>query len=87
MMTWYKTGIRPRTMLERSMPKSSKRLSLAQLKLFHPIAKTPNWNTLPPEIRQRALPLLVRLLREAVKRDKAVTSDRPAGAVGGSSDE
>jgi hypothetical protein len=80
-MTWYKTGIRLWTMPERPMSRSSKRLPLAQLKLFHPTVRTPTWNALPKEVRQRVLPLLARLMREAAARDRAV------GTVGGPSDE
>jgi hypothetical protein len=71
-MAWYKAGICPWTMLERTMPRSSRRLSLAQLKLFHPVVRTPEWSTLPLEVRQRVLLLLARLLREAAACERAV---------------
>ena len=63
------------------MLRLSKRLPLAQLKLFHPAVRTPDWNTLPMEVRHQALPLLARLLREAASRDCA------ADPAGGHSDE
>lgn len=63
------------------MPRSSKRLSLAQLNLFHPVAKTPEWSVLPLEVRQRALRLLARMIRDAVAREQA------ACELGGSDDE
>ena len=81
MMTWYKIGNCLRTMPERPMPRSSKHLPLAQLKLFHRAVQTPTWNALPIEVRQRVIPLLARLLREAAARDRVVD------AVGGPSDE
>jgi len=81
MMTWYKTGIHLWTMPERPMSRSSKRLPVAQLKLFHPTVRAPIWNALPVQVRQRVLPLLVRLLREAAARDRAVE------LVGGPNDE
>ena len=37
-----------------------------QLKLFHPPRKTPPWQTLPLEVRQRAIKLLALLLRQNV---------------------
>ena len=80
-MAWYKASICPWTMLERTMPRSSRRLSLAQLKLFHPVARTPEWSALPSEVRQRALALLARLLREAAARERAIRE------AGGPSDE
>ncbi len=36
----------------------------AQLKLFHPPAKSPEWQALPPEVRQATTVLLARMLRE-----------------------
>lgn len=63
------------------MPRSSKRLPLTQLKLFHPVARLPTWSTLPLEIRQRALPLLARLLADGAARERA------AAQAGGPSDE
>lgn len=53
------------------MSRSSKRLPLAQLTLFHPVVRTPNWATLPVEVRHRVLTLLARLLRDAASRDCA----------------
>jgi len=34
-----------------------------QLNLFHPVPRMPQWTLLPPEVRQKALSLLARLLR------------------------
>ena len=36
----------------------------AQLDLFHPFPKTPQWTHLPQEVRQEAVRLLVQLLRQ-----------------------
>jgi len=40
------------------------RCQAAQLKLFHPPAKSPEWQALPPEVRQATTVLLARMLRE-----------------------
>lgn len=77
----YNSDIRPSTMLERTMPRLSMQPQLAQLKLFHPLVKSPNWYALPLEVRQQALRLLARLLREAV------VGDRAASQAGGLGDE
>jgi len=63
------------------MPRSPKRLLPSQLTLFHPVVRTPDWNTLPMEVRCRVLSLLARLLREVASRDCV------ADPVGGRSDE
>jgi len=52
-----------------------------QLDLFHPICPTPDWRRLPAEVREKAMPLMARLLRE---RQQPSRSDR---AVGGRDDE
>ena len=36
----------------------------AQLDLFHPFPKTPQWTHLPQEVRQEAVRLLAQLLRQ-----------------------
>jgi hypothetical protein len=38
--------------------------SLDQLMLFHPLPKTPQWMSLPAEVREQTLKLLARLLRQ-----------------------
>ena len=48
-----------------------------QLKLFHPPQKTPQWHTLPSEIRQSATKLLALMLRR-----HAVRGLVPGGAKG-----
>ena len=40
------------------------RCQAAQLKLFHPPATSPEWQALPPEVRQATTVLLARMLRE-----------------------
>jgi hypothetical protein len=39
-----------------------------QLYLFHPVPRMPQWTLLPPEVRQKALGLLARLLRHHHRR-------------------
>jgi hypothetical protein len=53
----------------------------AQLDLFHPICPAPDWRRLPAEVREKAMHLMARLLRE---RPQPSQSDR---AVGGRNDE
>jgi len=40
------------------------RRSLDQLTLFHPRPTTPQWTSLPAEVREQALRLLARLFRQ-----------------------
>jgi len=61
------------------MPRLPKQPQLAQLKLFHPLVKSPNWYVLPLEVRQQTPRLLARLLREAAARDRAASQ---AGGLG-----
>lgn len=46
-----------------------------QLDLFLPPSPRPQWATLPPEVRQKVLPLLVRLIRD----QSGLTFRSPAG--------
>ncbi len=50
----------------------------AQLSLFHPLSNLPRWELLPREIRQQALTLLARLLREHWARGRAGEPAREA---------
>lgn len=45
-------------------PRRQQVAQLAQLKLFHRPSTVPEWPQLPQEIRQQAVRLLARLLRE-----------------------
>lgn len=47
--------------------------------LFTPPPQRPNWATLPPEIRARALILLARLLRAARDRRAVAAADKEVG--------
>ena len=46
------------------MRAAAKSHRLSQLKLFHPITMAPTWEHLPREMREQAVRLLARLLRE-----------------------
>jgi hypothetical protein len=48
-------------MLMRTIPRHRRPV---QLELFQGRPARPHWKALPPEVRQAALPLLVRLLKE-----------------------
>jgi hypothetical protein len=45
------------------MPRSSRRVRVSQPTLFHPPASRPPFQTLPPDIQERIIRLLARLLR------------------------
>ena len=45
------------------MPRSVTRPRLAQPTLFHPVPRRPSFRTLPPDIQEKAIRLLARLLR------------------------
>ena len=47
-----------------------------QLDLLHPICLTPDWRRLPAEVREKAMHLMARLLRE---RQPPSQSDRVVG--------
>lgn len=46
------------------MRTSQRRNHLVQLDLYQPQPTRPRWTTLPREVQQRVLPMLVRLLKE-----------------------
>lgn len=64
------------------MQTHTSRLQRAQLELFHPRSEATHWHKLPHEIQQRAVTLLVRLLREY-----SGSPYRPAAAKEEDSDE
>jgi hypothetical protein len=45
------------------MPRSVNRPRLAQPTLFHPLPPRPSFRTLPPDIQEKTIRLLARLLR------------------------
>jgi hypothetical protein len=45
------------------MPRARRRFRAAQPTLFHPSPPRPHFQTLPPDIRERTIRLLARLLR------------------------
>jgi len=47
-----------------------------QLDLFQPLRNRPVYRTLPPEVKQRMVPLLVRLLREYQTRQFGAVPER-----------
>ncbi|KAI3603383.1 hypothetical protein D8I24_2890 (plasmid) [Cupriavidus necator H850] len=49
-----------------------------QLDLFHPCPKTPQWTTLPPEVRQQTIRLLAQLLRQHRRGLLATVHEREA---------
>ena len=51
----------------------------AQADLFTPPPQRPNWATLPPEVRTRALALLTRLLRAARDRRAVAAAAKGVG--------
>jgi hypothetical protein len=50
-----------------------------QLKLLHPLIKSPRWDQLPREIRQQSVRLLARLLREHWARKHAAEAAKEVG--------
>jgi hypothetical protein len=46
------------------MPRTRRRFRASQLTLFHPSSPRPHFQTLPPDIRERTIRLLARLLRQ-----------------------
>jgi len=63
------------------MRRSERARLTVQLELFHPICPAPEWRRLPAEVREKAMHLMARLLRERQPQNR---SDR---AVGGRNDE
>jgi hypothetical protein len=53
-----------RTVKEMLMSRSPRYRHADQLKLFHPAQSTPQWQTLPPTVRQSATKLLALMLCE-----------------------
>jgi len=64
----YKPSIVPCSPQEVLMPQFVNRPRLAQPTLFHPPHPRPSFQTLPPEIQERTIRLLARLLRLHVDR-------------------
>jgi hypothetical protein len=55
---------RPNTAEEVLMRPSPRSSRVPQLSLFHPPSPSPRWATFPREVREQAVRLLARLLRE-----------------------
>jgi hypothetical protein len=53
------------------MPRSVHRTRLSQPSLFHPPLPRPQFHTLPPEIQDKTIRLLARLLRLEVEQRRA----------------
>lgn len=49
-----------------------------QLDVFQPLRHRPEYQTLPPEVKQRLVPMLARLLREHLTRPIGGAPDREA---------
>jgi hypothetical protein len=63
MAVCYKPSIVPCSTQEVLMPRSVNRPRLAQPTLFHPLPPRPSFRTLPPDIQEKTIRLLARLLR------------------------
>jgi len=60
------------------MPRSKRRVRVSQPTLFHPPPARPHFQTLPQDIRDRAIRLLARLLR--LQADQRHVSDEAGEA-------
>jgi len=61
--TCYKHRTIPCLPQEVLMPRASRRLGVSQPTLFHPPPPRPHFQMLPPDIQERTIRLLARLLR------------------------
>jgi hypothetical protein len=60
------------------MPRASRRCRVSQPTLFHPPPPRPHFQTLPPDIQERTIRLLARLLRRQA--DQRLVSGEPLEA-------
>jgi hypothetical protein len=60
------------------MPRASRRCRVSQPTLFHPSPLGPHFQRLPPDIQERTIRLLARLLRSQA--DQPLVADEPREA-------
>jgi hypothetical protein len=75
----YKPSIVPCSVQEVLMRRSVNPPRLSQPTLFHPRPACPSFQTLPPEIQEKTIRLLARLLRVHVDRGLAAGQTQEAG--------
>jgi len=75
----YKPSIVPCSQQEVLMPRFVNRPRLSQPTLFHPLQPRPSFQALPPEIQEKTIRLLARLLRVHVDRGLASGQAQEAG--------